>query len=176
MAKGTKRQPLTSRRGDKIVLGMSLKNFMVLVLSTSLAMGVVLSSGCLPSVTKTPETLETTRQEITTQPIHNITPQAANDLIQENGGNPDFIILDVRTSAEFVDGHIENAINLDFYSETISEEIDQLNKSKIYLVYCRSGVRSLNSAKIMEGLNFSNVYNMLDGIIRWRGEGLPTVK
>jgi len=62
----------------------------------------------------------------------------AYTLIQKNKGNPDFVILDVRTPAEFADEHIENAINLDYYSETFRDDLNKLDKTKTYLIYCRT--------------------------------------
>jgi len=144
---------------------MSLKNLMMLVLSVSLVIGVALMGGCAPSEVETP-----------TQIIENITPQEASTLIQNNQNNPDFVIIDVRTSEELADGHIENAINIDYYSETFRDELNNLDKSKTYLIYCRSGNRSAKALNRMAELNFREVYNILEGIVRWKAEGLPTTE
>jgi len=77
---------------------------------------------------------------------------------------------------EFAEGYIENAINIDFRSETFQDEIDKLDKNKKYLIYCRSGVRSRSALDIMAELNFKEAYNILGGIIAWNAEGLPTTK
>lgn len=147
---------------------MSLKNFMVLALSASLVIGVALTGGCVRDETVTPET--------PTQIIEDITPQEAFTVIQNNQNNPDFVIIDVRTPQEFADGHIENVINIDFYSETFRDELNILDKDKTYLIYCRSGNRSGRTMPIMAELNFREVYNMLGGINQWKTEGLPTTK
>ncbi len=142
---------------------MSLKNFMVLALSVSLVIGATLTGGCVGDGTAT-------------QIIEDITPQEAFTLIQDNQGNPDFVIIDVRTPAEFAGEHIENAVNMDFYSDTFRDELDKLDKDKIYLIYCRSGGRSGSTLDIMAELNFNEVYNILGGINQWKTEGLPTVR
>ncbi len=147
---------------------MSLRNLMMLVLSVSLVIGAVLTGGCVRDETVTPE--------ITTQIIEDITPQEAFTLIQDNQNNPDFVIIDVRTPEEFADGHIENAINLDYYSETFQDELNNLDKDKTYLIYCRSGNRSRNALNIMAELNFREVYNISGGISAWKAAGLPTTK
>jgi len=149
---------------------MSLRNLMVLVLSVSLFISVVLTGGCAV------KEIETPTQEAPTQIIENITPQEAFTLIQDNKNNPDFVIIDVRTPGEFAEGHIENAINIDFHSETFTDKLDNLDKNKTYLIYCRSGGRSGNALDIMAELNFREGYNMLDGITGWKTEGLPTTK
>ena len=140
---------------------MSLKNFMVLALSVSLVIGVTLTGGCVRDETAT---------------IEDITPQEAFTLIQNNQNNPDFVIIDVRTLEEFAEEHIENATNIDFYSETFRDMLNNLDKNKTYLIYCRVGGRSGSALDIMAELNFKEVYNILGGINQWKAEGLPTVK
>jgi len=135
----------------------------LLTLLVLLVIGVVSTGGCVG-------------QETPTQIIGDITPQEAFTLIQDNQNNPDFVIIDVRTPEEFADGHIENAINLDYYSETFGDELNKLDKNKTYLIYCRSGKRSRNALDIMEELNFREAYNMSGGIIEWKAEGLPTTE
>lgn len=140
---------------------MGLKNLIVLTLSVSLIIGVASIAGCV-------------RDE--TAAIEDVTPQEAFTLIEDNRNNSDFVIIDVRTAEEFADGHIEDAGNIDFYSTTFREELDNLDKNKTYLIYCRSGSRSGSTADIMAELNFEEVYNILGGMIQWNSEELPTVK
>lgn len=115
------------------------------------------------------------------QTIGNITPKKAYSLIQSyREGCPcnrkNFVIIDVRTPEEYVDGHIENAINLDYYSKAFEDELNKLDKNKTYLIYCRSARRSGMALDTMKQLGFTKVYNMLGGIIQWKAEGLPTIK
>lgn len=81
------------------------------------------------------------------------------------------VILDVRTEDECDQGIIEHSINIDFYktSEFIAA-IEQVDKSKNYYVYCRSGVRSAKACEIMNELGIENAYNLLGGIIEWNGD------
>jgi rhodanese-related sulfurtransferase len=111
-----------------------------------------------------------------TQIIADSTTQKAFTLIQDNQGNPDFVIIDVRTPEEFVQGHIEKASNLDYQSETFRDELNKLDKDKTYLIYCGSGGRSAGALAIMEELGFMEAYNMLGGISQWQAEGLPVTE
>ncbi len=140
---------------------MSLKDLMVLALSVLLVIGVTLTGGCVRDETAT---------------IEDITSQEAFTLIQNNQNDPDFVIIDVRTPEEFVAEHIENATNIDFYSEAFRDTLNTLDKNKTYLIYCRSGGRSGSALDIMAELNFKKVYNVSGGIIAWNAEGFPTVK
>ncbi len=143
---------------------------LLLMLSASLVTAVALVAGCAGGETITPA------EETATQIIEDITPQEAFTLMQDNEGNPSFVILDVRTAEEFASGYIENAINIDYYSDTFRDELNNLDKDKSYLIYCHSGNRSGKALDIMAELGFKEVYNMLGGMIAWNAEGLPTVK
>ena len=81
------------------------------------------------------------------------------------------IVLDVRTPEEFKNSRIPNSINIDFYNpQNFISEIEKLEKDNNYYVYCRTGVRSANSCQLMSELGFKKVYNLLGGIVEWKGE------
>ena len=81
------------------------------------------------------------------------------------------VIIDVRTDDEFSTGYIGGAVNIDFYmrNEFISE-IDKLDKSKSYFIYCKSGGRSGQTCELMKQKGFKKVYNLEGGILGWTGE------
>lgn len=87
----------------------------------------------------------------------------------ENDNNA--VILDVRTLAEVEQGIIPNAIHIDIYmGQGFVQELNKLDKSKNYYVYCRSGSRSRQACSIMGQMGFENAYNLMGGIIDWNGE------
>jgi rhodanese-related sulfurtransferase len=137
-------------------------------------------SPAAPEVSPTPEEATTLRRSIVRVVI---SPREAYDLIMENRDNRDFIILDVRSPEEYATGHIEDAVNIDFYidertnnSRTFREELSRLDKNKKYLVYCLVDIRSRVASDMMEHLGFIEVYDMAGGILQWKAEGFPTVK
>lgn len=82
----------------------------------------------------------------------------------------DVFILDVRTAEEYEDKHIPSAINIDIYlGQEFIYELEQLDKSKNYYVYCRSGNRSEQACILMSQMGFK-VYNLEGGINDWEGE------
>lgn len=149
---------------------MNPKNLMVSAFLGALIIGVLLASGCIQTENNTAQS------ETKIQIIESITPEEAYILIQENKDNPNFVILDVRTPEEFLGEYIENAVNLDYYSDTFRNDLDKLDKNRTYLIYCKSGRRSENALNIMKEQDFREVYNMLGGIIEWKSKGLPTTK
>lgn len=85
-------------------------------------------------------------------------------------------ILDVRTAKEFADGHVAGAVNIDVNQADFAQKIDQLDRSKTYIVYCRSGRRSSKAVGIMASKGFKNLYNVSDGFAGWSKNGLPFEK
>lgn len=78
----------------------------------------------------------------------------------------DVLILDVRERWEFDDGHIENAVLLPYNEiEERAEEVIE-SSSQIILVYCRSGRRSAEAARMLSRLGFLYVYDF-GGILDW---------
>jgi len=108
--------------------------------------------------------------------VHNLNVSEANDMINDNLENQNFVILDVRTPGEYAAGHIANAVNVDVEAADFTVKITAYDKDKTYLVYCRSGRRSLTAAGIMIKQGFRDVYNMLAGITEWQAAGYPVVK
>jgi len=100
-----------------------------------------------------------------------ITVQEAKQLIADQQGNESFTVLDVRTPGEYNADHLENAYQRNFYDPDFSEQLDSLNKNRIYLIYCQSGNRSGQAFTIMQTLGFTEVYNMLGGISSWKADG-----
>ena len=85
------------------------------------------------------------------------------------------VILDVRTLQEYRAGHLNGSINLDFRSTSFADELARLDRSKPYLVYCRTGVRSGRAAALMKSLGFREIYDLAGGIAGWQREGFEIV-
>jgi len=85
-------------------------------------------------------------------------------------------VIDVRTPDEFSEGHIPGAKNIDYRNRNFRKNIGKLDKSKEYLVHCRSGGRSAAASKIMVGMGFKVVYDLADGMMGWEEEGKPVSK
>ena len=95
-----------------------------------------------------------------------VTPAEAIRLMESE---VDFIVLDVRTQAEYDQGHIPGAICVP--NETIgTEDIPQLpDKMQLILVYCRSGNRSKQAAQKLADQGYTNIVEF-GGILNWPGE------
>lgn len=84
-------------------------------------------------------------------------------------------LLDVRTEAEFREGHIasDKVKNIDYRQPDFIEQADgELDKGRPVAVYCRSGRRSLDAAKLLAKRGFE-VINLKGGILEWQERGKP---
>ena len=82
----------------------------------------------------------------------------------------DAVLLDVRTPMENQMVRIPDSILIDINSPSFPDEVEKLDKSKSYYVYCRSGNRSFHAGNYMLKNGFRKVYNLEPGIIGWHGK------
>ncbi|MBU2492741.1 MAG: rhodanese-like domain-containing protein [Bacteroidetes bacterium] len=82
----------------------------------------------------------------------------------------DSVLLDVRTEDEFYEERIPNSKLINLMDPEFQTKISNLDKSKSYYVYCRSGNRSYHAGNMMMKMGFEKVYNLASGIIGWHGE------
>ena len=85
-------------------------------------------------------------------------------------------VIDVRTPAEFAEGHLEGAVNSDVSAPTFASEISQLPVDGEYVIYCRSGNRSAQAVSQMTELGFTNLTDVGGVQQASAATGLPVVK
>ena len=83
---------------------------------------------------------------------------------EQSSEDSNAIILDVRTIKEFKIGHMKNAQSFDYLSTTLAEDIDHLDMSKSYYIYCKTGRRSLRICILLRNSGFKSLYNLDTGI------------
>jgi rhodanese-related sulfurtransferase len=89
---------------------------------------------------------------------------------------PNIQLIDVRTSEEFSEGHIENAVNIDVTANDFDAKVASLDKEKPVMVYCKSGGRSAKASARLKELGFKTITDLEGGITNWKSENKPTVK
>ena len=83
-------------------------------------------------------------------------------------------LLDVRTTGEYSNGHIKNAMLADWTNQDeFKDRVQYLDKSKPVLVYCASGGRSGQAAKWLTQNGFKTVENLQGGFIGWKAGNMP---
>jgi molybdopterin/thiamine biosynthesis adenylyltransferase/rhodanese-related sulfurtransferase len=106
--------------------------------------------------------------------IPEVSAQQVNELLKNNGKSP--VILDVRESDEWRQGHLEGALPLPRGFLEIKVESAVPNKEAPIIAYCAGGVRSLLAAKAMKEMGYQNVSSMAGGYAAWKNGGFKWVQ
>ena len=87
----------------------------------------------------------------------------------ENGINEskNIQLIDVRTPQEYAEGHIGDAINIDWNDENFEKQVASLNKNEPLYLYCLSGGRSKKASDKLLELGFTNIIELEGGYINW---------
>lgn len=85
------------------------------------------------------------------------------------------VVIDVRTPAEYTEGHLEGAVNVDVESSEFIDTISSYDPTGTYIVYCRSGNRSAAAVSHMESMGFTDVTNAGGMDAASNSTGLPVV-
>ncbi|MEE2770966.1 MAG: rhodanese-like domain-containing protein [Bacteroidota bacterium] len=93
--------------------------------------------------------------------IRVLSPEAFREAVQ----NKKVQLIDVRTKAEFSQGAIKNAVNLDFFQpQQLLNGVKKLDNNKPLYLYCRSGNRSQKAARLLKQEGFTEIYDLQGGI------------
>ena len=85
--------------------------------------------------------------------------------------NTDYILVDVRTAEEYESGHIQDAVNFDFYSESFQNDILSLDNSESIVLYCRTQNRSTKTANYLKENGYKEITVLEGGITSWVKNG-----
>ena len=106
--------------------------------------------------------------------VPEVSAQQVNELLKNNGKSP--VILDVRESDEWRQGHLEGALPLPRGFLEIKVETTVPDKNAPIIAYCAGGVRSLLAAKVMKEMGYQNVSSMAGGYGAWKNGGFKWVQ
>lgn len=144
-------------------------------LGLSLGILVVGLMGCTaPQILNTPSNGTLTSQRLGAQAVTTIAVTEAHQWLQDP--NALFKVLDLRTPAEYAEGHLTKSTLLNFYDPGFKTALLNMDRNQPYMIYCRSGNRSGQALEQMRELGFKNVYNLKGGILAWSAQQYPLEK
>lgn len=100
----------------------------------------------------------------------------ADELAEMLQARPGLVVIDIRTPAEFAQGHIEGAINIDFLDAGFAEAIAGIDTGAPTAFHCRSGGRSGQAEQVLEAFPFAELYHFSGGSNAWSDAGKSMVK
>ncbi|MDO8108050.1 rhodanese-like domain-containing protein [Isoptericola sp. b441] len=107
-------------------------------------------------------------------PVIPLIPQGAYELLRTHANDPSFVPLDLRPAADFAQGHVPGAVNVEATAADAASAVASLDPSASYFVYDASGSGSPGVADAMHAAGFTHVYEIQGGYAAWVQQGLPT--
>ncbi len=95
--------------------------------------------------------------QINTKPIKEISQKELNNAM----------VVDVRTPEEYKQGHLPDAININWYDADFTKQFSEIDKNKTIYVYCKVGGRSAKATEKLDSLGYKNVINLAGGYDAW---------
>lgn len=99
-----------------------------------------------------------------------VTPAEVASMLRNN---PDVVLVDVRTPAEYAEGHIRDSRLIDYYDRRFATTIQSLPRDVDVVLYCRSGRRSADAKHMLDSMGYTHVMNMAGGIVAWQANHFP---
>ncbi|HAE17644.1 MAG: thiosulfate sulfurtransferase [Verrucomicrobiaceae bacterium TMED137] len=104
-----------------------------------------------------------------------VTTVTVKQAVERMKKSSEIIVVDIRTPEEFAKGHIKKAINVNMNDKSFAKKLTKLDRTKTYLMHCRSGGRSTASLPVWNRLGFKNVLHLSSGTLGWVRAGQPLV-
>lgn len=102
--------------------------------------------------------------------------EEAAKFIQKNSGNPDVILLDIRTKKQFDSVRIENSVNFDFSQTDFPDQISKLDHEKRYIIIDENGRKAAMALELMREQRFPKIHYITGGINEWIKLDMPVKK
>ncbi|NJB72783.1 rhodanese-related sulfurtransferase [Saonia flava] len=77
------------------------------------------------------------------------------------------ILVDVRTPEEYNMGHLDSAMNINWFDEDFAKQFESIDKNKTLYLYCKMGGRSAKASELLESKGYKTV-NLLGGYDAWK--------
>jgi rhodanese-related sulfurtransferase len=101
------------------------------------------------------------KQFVPVKGLHVLTPEQFESEAKRNK------VIDVREVHEYKRGHIKGAVNIPL--SQLPQQIDDIPKNRKVLLYCQSGLRSKQAAKLFVRKGYPNVAELRGGMMSWKG-------
>lgn len=116
---------------------------------------------------------ETVQEKSTdTAPLHKEAPMLEPVDFDKARSKNNAVLVDVRMPQEFEQGHINEAVNINFFDPNFKNQLLDLDKGRKYFVYCKNDSRSERAAEFMMQNDFQDVYVLKGGYVAWKEAGL----
>ncbi len=105
-----------------------------------------------------------------------VTVEEASTFLNKHKGDPEVIILDIRSKREFDSLKIENSVNLDFSMPDFPGMTEKLDKEKRYIIVDENGKKAAMAFELMKEQRFAKIHYIIGGINEWVKNNLTSIK
>jgi phage shock protein E len=85
------------------------------------------------------------------------------------------LLIDARTDLEYDQGYIPGAVNINLYSKSFEQQVNEYDRNRPVYLYCRTGHRSVTAADKLISMGFREVYSLEGGMMRWQRARKPVI-
>lgn len=108
----------------------------------------------------TPPACPVPRWQLLKQQLHNVDTATFDQLRKDD----QYTLLDVRTEEEHAAFHLEGAQSMNYLGDGFLDKMEAMDPTAHYLVYCRSGRRSVRACTLMKNAGFTNLIHLDGGL------------
>ena len=110
-----------------------------------------------------------------TTPATKVTSMTQEQLLEHQAKHPQHLfVLDVRTPAEYAEGHVPGAVNVPH--DQVVSRLAEIPKDKDVVLYCRSGRRAGLAADVLAAHGYSRLSHLEGDMQAWTEAGRPVQK
>ena len=145
-----------------------MKNCFIIKCIFLLTVLSVFGPGCKPATT-TESPAE--GEEAVAERVYKEAPMIDPDEFEKGINRSKAVLVDVRMPQEFEQGHMEGAINMNFFDPNFKNQLLDLDKNKRYYIYCKNDARSERAAEFLLQNDYPEVYVLKGGYEAWKAAG-----
>ncbi len=99
--------------------------------------------------------------------------QDIHEMITDRDMRQDIVLVDIRSSSKYADGHIPGAIHIPFRSKKFDELLYAYRDTPVLILYCGRGLKTEKAAQTAKESGFTQIYILEGGFSSWKDRGLP---
>jgi len=100
-------------------------------------------------------------------------PRDIHKIITNPDMHQNIVIVDIRSSSKYADGHIPGAIHIPFRSKNFDELLYAYRDTPVLILYCGRGLKTEKAAQIAKESGFTQIFILEGGLSSWKDRGLP---
>lgn len=100
-------------------------------------------------------------------------PRDIHEMITDPDMGQDILLVDIRSSSKYADGHIPGSIHIPFRSKKFDELLYPYRDTPVLILYCSRGLKTEKAARIAEESGFTQIFILEGGLSSWKDRGLP---